>query len=162
VNYRTRLFVIILAFLFIFKSLYLQTRVKTISQIVEENEKAVVLIATAKETEGALSLGSGFIVNPNGVIITNYHVIQGAYPALIKLINGDIYDNIAIVDTDERKDIAIIKIKRWNLPTVKLGNSDVINVGEKIVVIGNPQGLENTVTDGLISAKRAKIIPILY
>lgn len=153
-NNRARLYIFTLVFLFILQSLYSQTRVKTISQIAEENGKAVVLIATAKESDGALSLGSGFIVNSKGVIITNYHVIQGAYPALVKLTNGDIYDDISIVDTDERKDIAIIKIKGWNLPTVKLGNSDAIKVGEKIVVIGNPQGLENTVTDGLISAKR--------
>jgi len=126
----------------------------TIPQIVEKYGKAVVLIATAKKDSGTIGLGSGFIVDPNGIILTNYHIIEGAYPALIKSINGDIYDDIYIIETDKKRDIAVLKIKGWNLPFVQLGNSDSIKVGERIVAIGNPEGLENTVTDGLISGIR--------
>ncbi|OGC75770.1 MAG: hypothetical protein A2145_05800 [candidate division Zixibacteria bacterium RBG_16_40_9] len=126
----------------------------TPSDIKKEYGKAVVLIATLKEQEESVGLGSGFIVDQEGVIVTNYHVIQGAYPAVVKLLNGDIYKEISIVDFDSTRDIAIIKVKGWGLPMVKLGNSDSIDIGERIVVIGNPKGLENTVSDGLLSGIR--------
>jgi len=131
-----------------------QKQAKTVTQILENYGKAVVLIATIKDRGETIGQGSGFIVSPTGVIVTNLHVIEGAYPAVVKLINGDLYDDISIVDTDSIRDIAIIKIKGWNLFTVKLGNSDNLKVGEQIVVIGNPEGLENTVSDGLISGIR--------
>lgn len=128
--------------------------VQTAAQIVEKYGKAVVLITTVKESQGTVGIGTGFIVSSSGVIITNFHVIAGAYPAMIKLTNGDIYDDILIIDFDERRDIAIIKIKGWDLPVVELGNSELIKIGEQIIVIGNPQGLENSVTDGLVSGIR--------
>jgi hypothetical protein len=125
----------------------------SISQIAEKYRKAVVLVEAFKGDVNS-ALGSGLIVNSSGIIITNFHVIEGAYPVKVKLSCGDIYDDIGVIDIDERKDIAIIKIKGWNLPEVKLGNSDVVKVGDQIVVIGNPKGLENSVTDGLISGIR--------
>ena len=143
----------LLLFLFYMMAFSAQ-EVQTATQIVEKFGKAVVLIATAREGQGTVGIGTGFIVTSSGVIVTNYHVIAGAYPAIIKLTNGDIYDDISIIDVDERRDIAIIKIKGWDLPIVELGNSELIKTGEQVVVIGNPQGLENTVTDGLVSGKR--------
>jgi len=145
---------LILFFLIVYNSIFAQSTFLTVSKIIERYGKAVVLIATDKKGNGKIGLGSGFIVSPEGVIVTNYHIINGAYPVLIKLTNGDIYDNIDIVDTDSKRDIAIVKIKGWNLPTVKLGNSEDIKIGERVVVIGNPKGLENTVSDGLMSAIR--------
>jgi S1-C subfamily serine protease len=127
---------------------------KTAVQIKNEYGKAVVMIATYKEEKKMVGLGSGFIVSENGVITTNYHVIDGAYPAAVKLLNGDIYEDISVIDYDVQKDIAIIKIKGWNLPKVSLGNSDNVEVGEKVYVIGNPEGLENSVSDGLLSGIR--------
>jgi S1-C subfamily serine protease len=138
----------------LFNFCYAQGEILSVSQIVDKCGKAVVLIATSKETEDAIGVGSGFIVDPKGIIVTNYHVIEGAFPALVKLINGDIYDDIAIIDTDARRDIAVLKIKGYNLPTIKFGDSSKVKVGEQIIVIGNPQGLENTVTDGLVSGFR--------
>ncbi|MCK4325976.1 trypsin-like peptidase domain-containing protein, partial [bacterium] len=102
----------------------------------------------------AIGLGSGFIVKKDGVIVTNYHVIENAYPALVKLKNGDVYEDISVIDCDGRKDIAALKIKGFDLPVVKLGNSNEVRVGEKVVVIGNPHGLENTISDGLLSQTR--------
>lgn len=127
---------------------------QNVSDIVERFGKAVVLIASVNREEGKIGQGSGFIVDSGGIILTNYHVIQGSYPAVVKLMNGDIYDDISIIDFNKRRDIAVIKIKGWNLPTVNLGNSDKTEIGERIVVIGNPKGLENTVSDGLISGVR--------
>ena len=101
-----------------------------------------------------MGLGSGFIVRNDGVIITNYHVIEGAYPALVKVKSGDIFDDISIISFDAKRDIAIIKISGFDLPMVNLGNSNDIRIGEKVVVIGNPHGFENTVSDGLLSQQR--------
>jgi len=123
------------------------------AEIMEKYGNAVVLIATIKNNE-EISQGSGFIVKDEGVIVTNYHVIEAAYPALIKLKSGDIYEDISVIDYNERKDIAVIKVKAFDLPTVVLGNSNNVKVGEKVVVIGNPHGFENTIADGLLSQIR--------
>ncbi|MBD3375432.1 trypsin-like serine protease [candidate division KSB1 bacterium] len=125
-----------------------------ISNIVEKYGKAVVMIASVNPEQETYSLGSGFIVDSEGIIITNYHVIEGAYPIIIKLLNGDFYDNISVINADERRDLAILKIDGWDLPTVELGNSNDAKIGEEVIVIGNPQGLQNTVANGIISAFR--------
>jgi hypothetical protein len=125
-----------------------------ISKIVEKYGKAVVMIASVNPDQETYSLGSGFIVDSEGIIITNYHVIEGAYPIIIKLLNGDFYDNISVINADERRDLAILKIDGWDLPTVDLGNSNDAKIGEEVIVIGNPQGLQNTVANGIISAFR--------
>jgi hypothetical protein len=126
----------------------------TPERLVAEYGKAVVLIAASKEGGKILSLGSGFIVTSDGQLVTNYHVVKGAFPILVKLPSGDVYDDIGVVDHDARRDPAVIKVKGFNLPTVALGNSDDVKVGEQVVVIGNPEGLENTVSDGLLSGIR--------
>jgi len=111
---------------------------------------AVVTITTYSAAEDAVGLGSGFIVDPSGVIVTCYHVIDGAYPAVVKLLNGASFQEIWVLGCDSAKDVAVIKVKGRDLPTVKLGRSDEAEVGERVVAIGNPKGLENTVSDGLL------------
>jgi serine protease Do len=126
----------------------------TPEQLVAKHGPAVVLIAGHDEEGKLKSLGSGFLVTPDGEIVTNYHVARGAYPATVKLTNGDIYDDISVIDYDARRDLAILKIKGFNLPVVELGNSDEVAQGARVVVIGNPMGLENSVSDGLWSGAR--------
>jgi S1-C subfamily serine protease len=115
---------------------------------------AVVTITTYSAAEDAIGLGSGFIVDPSGVIVTCYHVINEAYPAVIKLINGASFQEISVLGCDSARDVAVIKVKGRNLPSVKLASSDDIEVGERVVAIGNPRGLENTISDGLLSGVR--------
>ncbi|MCX6844592.1 MAG: trypsin-like peptidase domain-containing protein [candidate division WOR-3 bacterium] len=115
---------------------------------------AVVTIATYSAAEDAIGLGSGFIVDPSGVIVTCYHVINEAYPAVIKLLNGASFQEIRVLGCDSAKDVAVIKVNGRNLPTVKLARSDDVEVGERVVAIGNPRGLENTISDGLLSGVR--------
>jgi serine protease Do len=99
------------------------------------------------------SLGSGFIIDKDGYILTNYHVIQGADEIKVKLSNEKEF-KAEIIGKDPKTDIALIKIKSWkNLPVVKLGDSDKLEVGEWVVAIGNPFGLDHTVTAGIVSAK---------
>lgn len=99
------------------------------------------------------SLGSGFIVDEEGYILTNNHVIEGAEDIKVKLYNGKVYD-AEIVGRDPKTDIALIKIDaKENLPVARLGDSDKLRVGDWVIAIGNPFGLEHTVTAGIISAK---------
>lgn len=96
-------------------------------------------------------LGSGFIVSENGRIITNAHVVDGADTVSVTLKDGRILDG-RVLGSDPVTDIAVIKVDERNLPTVALGNSDQLQPGEWSIAIGNPLGLDNTVTVGIISA----------
>jgi len=99
------------------------------------------------------SLGSGFIVSPDGYIVTNAHVVQQAEQIHVKLSNRDEYD-AKLVGADPKTDVALIKIKpRGAAPIVRLGDSDALEVGDWVVAIGNPFGLAETVTAGIASAK---------
>ena len=99
------------------------------------------------------SLGSGFCIDKDGFIVTNNHVVENADEIKVKLKNGKEYD-AKIVGRDAKTDIALIKVKSWKgFKTVKLGDSDDLKVGEWVVAIGSPFGLEHTVTAGIVSAK---------
>jgi len=99
------------------------------------------------------SLGSGFIIDKEGYIITNNHVVEKAEQIKVKLSDKKEYD-AQVIGTDPKTDLALIKIKAaGSLPVVRLGDSDKLEVGEWVVAIGNPFGLEQTVTTGIISAK---------
>lgn len=99
------------------------------------------------------SLGSGFIIDKEGYIVTNNHVVENADKIKVKLNNGKEFD-AEIVGRDSNTDIALIKIKLWrNLPVAKIGDSDTLKVGQWVVAIGSPFGLEHTVTAGIVSAK---------
>lgn len=130
------------------------TQAKTTAEIAEEGKKATVFIVTRSKIGLEVASGSGFIVSEDGKIVTNFHVIENAYYASIKLANGDVYDEVDVVNHDERRDIAILKIKGLKFNAVTLGNSETIKVGEKVVAIGNPEGLENTVSEGILSSTR--------
>jgi len=95
--------------------------------------------------------GSGFIINANGQILTNSHVVNGADTVTVKLKDGRTFDG-HVQGEDPVTDVAVIKIDANNLPIVALGNSDVLQPGEAVIAIGNPLGLDNTVTSGIISA----------
>lgn len=99
------------------------------------------------------SLGSGFIISRDGFIVTNNHVIEDAAEIRVKLKNGREYDG-TIEGRDPNTDLALIKIKSdTDLPVAKWGNSDKLKVGQWVVAIGSPFGLEHTVTAGIVSAK---------
>lgn len=98
------------------------------------------------------SLGSGFIINKDGYIITNDHVVRDAESIQVKLSNETIYD-ARVVGSDPKSDIAVIKISaKEPLPVAVLGDSDKLQVGQWAIAIGNPFGLDRTVTVGVVSA----------
>ena len=99
------------------------------------------------------NLGSGFIISNDGYIFTNNHVVEQTDKILVKVSDGKEYE-AKIIGTDAKTDIALIKIKSdHNLPFVEIGDSDAVRVGEWVIAIGNPFGLEQTVTAGIVSAK---------
>src|SRR5947209_1160810 len=98
------------------------------------------------------SLGSGFVVNEDGFILTNYHVISGSSRIQVTLSDQTRYTARAL-DTDRSDDLALIKIDpKKRLPFVRLGDSDRLQVGQKVLAIGNPFGLEGTLTAGVVSS----------
>ena len=95
--------------------------------------------------------GSGFIINADGLIITNAHVVKGADKVSVTLKDNRILEG-KVLGIDTITDVAVVRVNSSNLPTVKLGNSEQIKPGEWAIAIGNPLGLDNTVTAGIVSA----------
>ncbi len=108
------------------------------------------------------SLGSGVIVDPKGYIVTNNHVVEKADKIRVNL-NGDpetVTYNATVVGVDKETDLAVIKIDvKKALPAAKLGNSDGLNVGDWVLAVGSPFGLNSTITAGIVSAKGRNIVP---
>ncbi|MCI0512990.1 DegQ family serine endoprotease [candidate division KSB1 bacterium] len=105
-------------------------------------------------------LGSGVIIDADGYVLTNNHVVEGADEVDV-VINGEEFSG-KIVGTDPQTDVAVVKINKTDLPFIRLGDSDVLQVGEIVLAIGSPfsRELENTVTQGIVSAKGRKGLQI--
>jgi hypothetical protein len=128
----------------------------TITQIFEKWNESIILVQSMDKKGNILGQGSGFIISKEGAFITNYHVVELAYHVLIQLSNGKSFKEVSLISAYPDYDIAILKIEEEGelfLPVI-LGNSDKMQVGEQILAIGNPEGWENTVSDGLISGIR--------
>ncbi|WP_343583225.1 DegQ family serine endoprotease [Herbaspirillum sp.] len=97
-------------------------------------------------------LGSGFIISPDGVILTNAHVVDGAQEVVVKLTDRREF-KAKVLGVDKQSDIAVIRIDAKNLPTVQIGDPSVVKVGEPVLAIGSPYGFDNTATAGIVSAK---------
>jgi len=97
-------------------------------------------------------LGSGVIVDANGTILTNYHVVEGADTITVAMSDNKTYE-AKVIGTDQLSDLAIIKVEATGLPFLSLGDSDKVRVGDIVLAIGNPLGIGQTVTAGIISAK---------
>lgn len=135
-----------------------------LADIVDETSPSVVEVFTETKqvsswfqeyvTEGA---GSGVILSEDGYIVTNHHVIDGANTIKVRLSNGQAYTAV-LTGTDEKTDLAVLKINVSGLPAAKLADSSTVRVGDFVIAIGNPLGeLGGTVTEGIISAKDRKV-----
>ncbi|NJK58549.1 MAG: PDZ domain-containing protein [Pleurocapsa sp. SU_5_0] len=103
------------------------------------------------DTRVQQGMGSGFIINQNGTILTNAHVVDGAEKVTVTLKDGRTFEG-KVMGRDPVTDVAVVKVDAQNLPVVKVGNSKALQPGEMAIAIGNPLGLDNTVTEGIISA----------
>ena len=103
------------------------------------------------DTRVQRGMGSGFIINNNGTILTNAHVVAGAEKVTVTLKDGRTFEG-RVMGRDSVTDVAVVKVDAQNLPIVKVGDSQALQPGETAIAIGNPLGLDNTVTEGIISA----------
>lgn len=151
----------------------LQANPNLVTNIVEQVGPAVVQINASREARSRNSeqfdpffrrffgfdrvpersdgMGSGFIIGADGKILTNAHVVEGADRVSVILKDGRTFEG-RVVGADPVTDVAVVRIQANQLPTVRLGNSQQLNAGEWVIAIGNPLGLENTVTMGIVSA----------
>ncbi|KAF1710057.1 peptidase S1 [Pseudoxanthomonas kalamensis DSM 18571] len=97
------------------------------------------------------SLGSGFVISPDGYVLTNHHVVDGADEVTVKLSDRREF-KAKVIGSDEQYDVALLKIDGNNLPSIRLGNSDTLKPGQWVVAIGSPLGLDHSVTAGIVSA----------
>jgi S1-C subfamily serine protease len=125
-----------------------------VADVVKRSSDAVVLIVISNSAGQETALGSGFLISADGEIVTNFHVIKEAHSAIVKLSNGAFFPVTGVLASDADKDLAIIKVSGRNLPFLTLGDIDNLHVGDHVVAIGSPLGLEGTVSDGIVSALR--------
>lgn len=115
------------------------------------------------DDEQPRGVGSGFVISSDGFIMTNAHVVDGADEVLVTLTDKREF-KAKIVGADKRSDVAVVKIEANGLPAVKLGDVSRIKVGEWVMAIGSPFGLENSVTAGIVSAKQrdtGELLPLI-
>jgi len=143
-----------------------ETEAKSVQQIYEQAAPGVVQVTSTSVVSGspffgpqsATSLGSGFVVDKDGYIVTNYHVIEDASEVEVNFSSDDRVP-AKIVGSDPSTDLAVLKIdaQASALTPLPLGNSDAVHVGDAVVAIGNPFGLERSVTAGIVSALQRDI-----
>jgi S1-C subfamily serine protease len=128
---------------------------------VQINEKAVLTIVGTDRSGSTITQGSGFILTPGGLGGTNYHVLEGVSRAAAECCDGQVFEIGSIEGVDAERDLVVFQLRQsgsetdpQDLPHIPLGSTQNLTVGQKVIVIGSPQGLENTVSDGILSAIR--------
>jgi serine protease Do len=139
---------------------------RDVSSLVKQIGEAVVQVRTPE------GLGSGFFINPDGYLITNFHVIEGETEISVEVyhqqdgqLQRDTYKKVRIVAINKFHDLSLLKIEDNDAPkfkSVTLGSSDALNVGDSVFAIGSPLGLERTVTQGILSTKTRELEGELY
>ncbi|MCA9383340.1 trypsin-like peptidase domain-containing protein [Candidatus Dojkabacteria bacterium] len=136
------------------KELDISDAEQIIIDVVDNTSHAVVGIGLKNENNDDKVIGTGFIITANGLVVTNQHVVSGGNPEdfFVVLQDGTQSLNVTEIYRDEINDIAIVRVEGENLPTIPLGNSDELKVGQTVIAIGNPLGsLSGTVTVGTLS-----------
>lgn len=129
------------------------------TEISEKVSPSVFYIEVFDDSDQLLGSGSGFFISSDGVAVTNYHVIQDSACARITTINGSIYDVTSVIAYDVSLDIAVIRVSKTStsgkkvsgFPKASMGDSDSIKAGQTIYALGSPVGLQNTISNGIIS-----------
>lgn len=126
---------------------------RAVSQIYSQYSPSIVSIKTFDKSDRELGFGSGFIISKGGLIVTNYHVIESAHKAEVK-IGDNVFKDVYLVKSLPNFDIAILKIEAEGFLPLVIGDSDNLTSGQFIIALGNPLGFEQSVSSGIISAIR--------
>lgn len=145
-----RVWIIIIAMFISLPSFAFSVREKSAVSIYEQINPAIVMVDS--QLSDGLSCGTGCVIDKTGIILTSAHVIDIGKTVVVTMNNGQNYNAKVIKHLGENKDIALLKINvPEDLKTVKLGDSEKIKVGEKVLAIGNPFGFNGTLTQGIVS-----------
>jgi hypothetical protein len=123
-------------------------------EIAAAAQRATVQIRALDSRGRVDALGSGFFVSPDGVIVTNFHVIQDAHALQVETFDGEVYDNVYYVTSDPRRDVAVLKVPVEGAVSLRLGSDTAAVVGAEVYAMGHPLGQTGTFSDGLVSASR--------
>ncbi|NBR46310.1 MAG: hypothetical protein EBT68_04245 [Verrucomicrobia bacterium] len=122
--------------------------------LAKQARPAVYLLAIQDEDGEVKSSGTGFLVSPDGLLVTNHHVVTGAKHILAKAENGGLFPVTRIIASDPANDLALLQVEGKDLPYLSLAPPNSAEAGTRIAVIGSPLGLEGTLTEGIVSARR--------
>lgn len=125
-----------------------------LTDLIKQTMSSVVLIEIRDASDRVIARGSGFIASPDGKVVTNNHVVRDADSAYVKLSNGSFFKADGLIASDAQADVAVLKVAGTNLPALTLSDSEKAVVGQPVVAIGSPLGLENSVSNGIISGLR--------
>ncbi|HSJ02466.1 MAG TPA: tetratricopeptide repeat protein [Verrucomicrobium sp.] len=127
---------------------------KTVEDITAAARPSLVTVTQIGRGGSQEALGTGFVVDADGLIATNLHVIGNARQIRVQLADGTVHEVTEVHATDPALDLAVIRIAKKDLPALELGNSDEVKQGQTVVALGNPQGLQYSVVEGVVSAIR--------
>ncbi len=127
---------------------------RSVEEIAAKARKSVAVVSHHGRDGRENGVGSGFVISSNGLIATSLHVIGEARPIAVRLEDGRRLDVVEVYAWDRKLDLAIIRVDAKELPELPLGDSDGLTQGERVVAIGNPLGLEYSVVEGIVSARR--------
>ena len=122
--------------------------------LAKQARPAVYLLAIQDEDGEVKGSGTGFLISPDGLLVTNHHVIAGAKQILAKAENGGLFPVVKVVAADPANDLALLQLEAKDLPCLSLAPPGSAEAGTRIAVIGSPLGLEGTLTEGIVSARR--------
>jgi S1-C subfamily serine protease len=123
---------------------------------------AVAVIATYDAHGNAVNLGSGFVVDSSGLVVSSLHVIENAADATVTLTNGRAFRHPTVVGFDARADLAVLRVSATGLPTLVLSRRESAVVGERVLAIGSPEGLVGSLSDGIVSSVRRDEAGLFY
>jgi S1-C subfamily serine protease len=122
--------------------------------LAKQTRPAVYLLVLQYEDGKTIGAGTGFLVSADGLLVTNQHVVAEAHTIIAKAENGGLFPVTRIIDTDPRNDLALIQFNAKDLPFLSLAPDGSAEAGTRIAIIGSPLGLEGTLTEGIVSARR--------
>lgn len=140
--------------LFLASTVLPAAEVPDLRALAKQARPAVYLLAIQDEDGKVKGSGTGFLVSPDGLLVTNHHVIAGAKQIIAKAENGGLFPVVAVVASDPGNDLALLQLEGKGLPCLTLAPPGSAEAGTRIAVIGSPLGLEGTLTEGIVSARR--------